>query len=76
MVKECAGLVTISTEIYLRYLTLNCLSHSLRSSAFFLLKAMSMRARSSTCIASKNSRCLSRSLKYFFASAAVLVPRP
>ena len=57
-------------------LTLNCLSHSFRSSAFFLLNAMSIKARSSVFIASKPTRCLPRSLKYFFASADVLVPRP
>lgn len=56
--------------------TLNCLNHSFRSSAFFLLNAMSISARSSGLMVSKASRCLSRSLKYFFASADVLVPRP
>lgn len=57
-------------------LTLNCLSHSFRSSAFFLLNARSIRSRSPSLVMSNWSMCLAMSLKYFFASAAVEVPSP
>ena len=51
-------------------------SHSLRSSAFFLLKAMSIKARSSLVRRPKGKRCLAMSPKYFCASRASLVPSP
>ena len=75
VIEVCSGLGG-QFKLSLSRLTLNCLSHSFRSSAFFLLNAMSIRPRSSGLIVSKASRCLSRSLKYFLASADVLVPKP
>lgn len=57
-------------------LTTKPLSHSLRSSAFFLLNAISINARSSIVNSLNGNRCLAMSEKYFFASRASLVPNP
>ena len=56
--------------------TLNCRSHSLRSSAFFLLKASSMSSRSPSCVLEKGIIWRLMSLKYSRASSSLLVPKP
>lgn len=57
-------------------LTLNWRSQSLRSSAFLLLKAVSMSPRSWSCSSAKGITCFSMCLKYSRASESLLVPRP
>jgi hypothetical protein len=56
--------------------TSNLRNHSFRSSAFFLLNAISINGRSSSFIVAKGIRWVPISPKYSFASSFVLVPNP